>query len=86
MKHTDTKYNRDTTLVGRKNTETLARKGTEESHICTVNRTAVPRVNWHWQCVPTCDPGELSQLLAKEPQSLDLSLSLHVFYVAAVVI
>lgn len=51
-------------------TRNLARKGTQESHICTVSRAAGPCVSWHWQCVPMCDPGEVSQLLAREPQSL----------------
>lgn len=49
-------------------------------------KTAGPCENWHWQCVPTCDPGELSQLLPGEPPSLYLSLSLDVLQVAAVVI
>lgn len=76
VKHADTKY-----TCGREE----QRNAGKERHICTVNRTAVPHVNWHWQHVPMCDPGELSQLLPGEPQSLYLSLSLDVLHVAAVV-
>lgn len=71
-------------FVSGKNTETLARKGAQETHISTVNRSSSAKCKLAMEACAKVHLELKTRELSVVPESLYLPLSMYAFHVAAV--